>query len=150
MSFFQAFSGIEDGFRERAVMTSELLASEMTSYLLVSSPAPDSLAAGRRMVELLDGIGHEVNSVLVNRMTPTFADSPRDPDAPVEARADLERLIRLREGEQRVIEAWGAELRIPGWYSLDDLSSDVASLTALGEVATAMEHCTLVPFDREE
>ncbi len=146
MSFFQAFSGIEEGFRERALRTSELLASEATSYLLVSSPAPDSLAAGSRMVELLQGIGHEVNSVLINRMTPTYASDPSDPNAPAQARADLERLVRMRAHEGLAIKSWGLDLALGGFYFLEDLASDVSNLAALAEVADAMQHCALVPF----
>ncbi|MCL5973239.1 MAG: ArsA family ATPase [Ferrimicrobium sp.] len=150
MSFFQAFSGIEDGFRERALMTSELLASQATSYLLVSSPASDALAAGSRMVGLLRGIGHQVDSVLVNRMTPTYAAYPRDPGAPPEAKEDLMRLTQMRTHQQLVIDGWGKELGLEGWYYLEDLATDVSNLAALAEVAAAMEQCTLVPFQVAE
>lgn len=150
MAFFQAFSGIEDGFRERALMTSQLLASETTSYLLVSSPAPDALAAGSRMVELLRGIGHRVDSVLINRVTPTYGAYPRDLGAPDDAKRDLERLIQMREREQLVIDEWGQGLGLDGWYLLEDLATDVSNLAALGEVAIAMERCALVPFQPKE
>ena len=150
MNFFQAFSGIEDGFRERALMTSELLASEATSYLLVSSPAPDALASGSRMVELLKGIGHEVDSVLINRVTPTFALDPRDVNAPTQARDDLERLVRMRAHEQAVVDEWGSGLSLQGWYLLEDMASDVSSLSVLNELAEMMQRCALVPFRETE
>ena len=43
LAFFRAFEGMEEGFRDRANETMELLASERTAFVLVTSPRRDAV-----------------------------------------------------------------------------------------------------------
>ena len=47
VGFFQAFEGMEDGFRSRASAVHELLADPATAYVLVTSARPDAVDRGR-------------------------------------------------------------------------------------------------------
>jgi anion-transporting ArsA/GET3 family ATPase len=74
ITFFTAFSGMEEGFKSRANVVFELLASPRTAFVLVASPRRDTVAEAdffaRRLAE--SGIG--VRALIVNRMHPRFGD----------------------------------------------------------------------------
>ncbi len=76
IAFFQAFEGMEDGFRERAMTTLALLGDEQTSFVLVASPRADTLGEARYFLDKLTHAGLHVEAVVVNRMLPSFSTSP--------------------------------------------------------------------------
>jgi anion-transporting ArsA/GET3 family ATPase len=47
IAFFQAFEGMEEGFKERAARVDELLSEERTAFVLVASPKADTRAGSR-------------------------------------------------------------------------------------------------------
>lgn len=73
IAFFQAFEGMETGFRARAAEVSRLLASSETSYVVVSSPRHDTVEEASYFIERLTESTLAVSAVVVNRMQPTFS-----------------------------------------------------------------------------
>lgn len=72
ISFFQAFQGMEEGFRNRAHRVDELLAEEATRFVLVASPRRDTLDEAVFFADALDGAGIAITALVVNRMHPRF------------------------------------------------------------------------------
>jgi anion-transporting ArsA/GET3 family ATPase len=74
VAFFQAFEGMEDGFRSRASAVHELLADPATAYVLVTSARPDAIAEAGYFAEKLGERDVAVAALVVNRMAPSFGD----------------------------------------------------------------------------
>lgn len=72
VSFFQAFQGMEEGFRNRAAKVDELLADEATEFVLVASPRRDTLEEAMFFAEALAGADIAISALIVNRMHPRF------------------------------------------------------------------------------
>ena len=75
VTFFQAFEGMEDGFRERARRVGELLTDPTTSFVVVSSPRRDSVEEASYFVSKLAETDIAVGALVVNRMHPRFGGS---------------------------------------------------------------------------
>src|SRR5438309_3489693 len=89
VAFFQAFEGMEEGFRERADRVLHLLADPGTAFVLVATPRRDAVEEARFFAAKLDEAGIPVEALVVNRMHPSF-DGERMP-----AEADRERARTL-------------------------------------------------------
>ena len=76
VTFFQSFEGMEQGFRERAAAVDELLRAPSTSFVLVTSPRPDSVQEARFFATKLADASITVDGLIVNRVHPTFGDAP--------------------------------------------------------------------------
>ncbi|MEI8240297.1 MAG: ArsA-related P-loop ATPase [Actinomycetota bacterium] len=76
VAFFQAFSGMETGFRDRADEVIELLASDATRFVLVASPRLDTIEEARFFAGRLRAVHLSVGAVIVNRCTPAFGAGP--------------------------------------------------------------------------
>jgi anion-transporting ArsA/GET3 family ATPase len=76
VAFFQAFAGMETGFRQRADEVITLLAGDVTRFVLVASPRRDTIEEARFFADRLRRSGLSVGAVVVNRCTPTFGDAP--------------------------------------------------------------------------
>lgn len=74
ITFFQAFEGMEEGFKQRADLVLALLASPQTAYVLVASPKRDTVAEARYFAEKLQEAAIPISALIVNRMHPTFSD----------------------------------------------------------------------------
>jgi anion-transporting ArsA/GET3 family ATPase len=74
VAFFQAFEGMEDGFRTRASAVHELLADPGTAYVLVTSARPDAVTEASFFAERLNERDVEVAALVVNRLAPSFGD----------------------------------------------------------------------------
>jgi anion-transporting ArsA/GET3 family ATPase len=72
IAFFQAFEGMEEGFRQRAARVNELLAAPETAFVLVASPRRDTVEEAHFFAERLREGGIEVQALVVNRVHPTF------------------------------------------------------------------------------
>jgi anion-transporting ArsA/GET3 family ATPase len=72
VSFFQAFEGMEDGFRSRASAVHELLADPATAYVLVTSARPDAVTEASFFAEKLAERDVAVAGLVVNRIAPAF------------------------------------------------------------------------------
>jgi len=74
VSFFQAFEGMEEGFRIRAGRVRELLVEDSTSFVLVASPRPDSVDEAVHFAGKLAESGMSVSALVVNRVQPRFVE----------------------------------------------------------------------------
>ncbi len=76
VAFFQAFAGMETGFRSRADEVLALLHSEVTRFVLVASPRADTIEEACYFAGRLHAAELSVGAVVVNRCTPTFGPLP--------------------------------------------------------------------------
>jgi anion-transporting ArsA/GET3 family ATPase len=90
IAFFQAFHGMEEGFRERADAVLELLSADATAFVLVASPHRDTVREATFFATRLTEAGIPVRGLVVNRMHPRFGGE--EGDAVGEGEADLEGL----------------------------------------------------------
>ena len=74
IAFFQAFEGMEQGFKERAERVLELLSAEETAFVLVASPRRDTIEEATYFAERLGAADIDVRALIVNRMHPRFGD----------------------------------------------------------------------------
>jgi len=73
VTFFQAFEGMEEGFRLRAEHMRRLLARRTTAFVLVTSPRADTVEEAGWFADKLNESGLAVDGLVVNRMHPEFA-----------------------------------------------------------------------------
>ncbi len=74
VAFFQAFEGMEEGFRERADAVLQLLSDDDTAFVLVASPRRDTIDEARYFAAKLAEAGIAVRALVINRMHPQFGD----------------------------------------------------------------------------
>ncbi|MEZ5237722.1 MAG: ArsA-related P-loop ATPase [Microthrixaceae bacterium] len=79
IAFFQAFEGMEQGFKERAAAVDELLGSQQTAFVLVASPKADTVAEAGYFASQLAEHEIPVRALVVNRMQPRFGDAGTGP-----------------------------------------------------------------------
>lgn len=73
IEFFANFEGMEDGFRARAVSVRDLLASDRTSFILVTVPRRDVAIEAAGFVGDLAAAGIAVDALVINRVHPSFS-----------------------------------------------------------------------------
>ena len=152
VAFFQAFSGMEGGFRERAIEVTALIRAPATAFVIVSSPHHDTIAESVWFAEQLveqgvGGAGTGADLVVVNRMHPEFGEGTSveaaaaslvradDDDSLARLWSNVADLRAARERELAVISPVGS---IAGWdrvITLPLLDRDVHDLAGLGEIA---------------
>jgi anion-transporting ArsA/GET3 family ATPase len=151
--FFQAFEGMEDGFRERAQRVLALLSDPSTAFVLVTGPARDAVSEAGYFAGRLADAGLGISGLVVNRIHPEFGaaaarkDRPLTFDGDPEAAKQLEVLYEnladfaeLSERERRHLE--GLErtvgrvpiVRVP---LLEVEVCDIESLTEVGRYLLA-------------
>jgi anion-transporting ArsA/GET3 family ATPase len=72
VAFFQAFEGMEEGFRTRAGAVREMLADPATAFVLVTSARPDAIAEATFFAEKLGERDVTPAALVVNRIQPSF------------------------------------------------------------------------------
>ncbi|HEX2064798.1 MAG TPA: ArsA-related P-loop ATPase, partial [Acidimicrobiales bacterium] len=88
VAFFQAFEGMEEGFRLRAHRVFELLSDESTAFVLVASPNRDTVEETLFFSDKLGDAGIDVDALVVNRLHPRFgAAGPSETSGALRARA---------------------------------------------------------------
>lgn len=136
VAFFQAFAGMEVGFRERADAVANLLRAAGTEFVLVTSPQHDALAEGAWFADQLAERGYGVATTIVNRMHPRFGDgSVSDARTRAAKAADTDR------PELAAIWSNLAELRAVA----DDERAEVDAL--LGHTGAPVVEVPLLPTD---
>lgn len=90
VAFFQAFDGIEHGFRERADAVVAALSSPETAFVLVASPKKETVTEAQWFADRLAEADIGVRALVVNRMHPNPArpdgeTGPDEADAMVQA-----------------------------------------------------------------
>ena len=106
VAFFQAFAGMEAGFRQRAEDVAALLRAEGTEFVLVTAPRRDALIEAAWFTEQLGDRGYDAAATVVNRVHPRFGDGSA---ADAGRRADTAR----SRGRDEIAAMWSnlAELR---------------------------------------
>jgi anion-transporting ArsA/GET3 family ATPase len=97
VAFFQAFSGMETGFRDRADDVIRLLGSDVTRFVLVASPRADTIEEARFFADRLRRGHLAVGAVVVNRCTPTFGEPPAKRPRAAAMAALYDNLVELRD-----------------------------------------------------
>lgn len=135
--FFQAFTPLYEGFRDRAKSVEALLRSPQTRFMLVSGPGeeriPDTLFFARR----LDQAGLHLGPIVVNRVHPRFLVDGGRPEAVNPCQPDgWELLSWLGERDQRglveLAKLLAREQPVVDIPLQPDEPTDLASLEALG------------------
>lgn len=147
VAFFQAFAGMEAGFRQRADVVIGLLRSGATRYVVVASPHRDTVAEAVWFAEQLGDQGIDRIAGVANRLHPSFGDgSAADAidaadDAAASGDADRAALWRNVAELRALAESAGEELApfadLLGGEPLGTvplLASDVHDLASLDEI----------------
>jgi anion-transporting ArsA/GET3 family ATPase len=74
VAFFQAFAGMDVGFRDRAEAVTQLLRDETTRFLIVAGPQREVIEECAWFADQLTEQGFEVSATVVNRLHPRFGD----------------------------------------------------------------------------
>ncbi len=74
VAFFQAFAGMDAGFRQRAEAVTRLLRAEGTRFVLVTSPQHEAIGEAIWFADQLVDQGFGVSATVVNRLHPTFGE----------------------------------------------------------------------------
>jgi anion-transporting ArsA/GET3 family ATPase len=145
--FFQAFSGMVDGFRERARRVNELLADERTSFLVVCAPQGEPISEAvyfhRKLVEARMPFG----GVIVNKVHYGW-ELPNDPgglegelaealgyeDLARRMVANLSDYAGLSARDSRNVERLAAQMRTRAVIQVPYLDEDVHDLGGLMEI----------------
>ncbi len=77
--FFQAFEGMEEGFRQRSQRVMQLLSDDRTAFVLVTAPARDAVSEARYFHDRLEQARLRVNGLVVNRIHPEFGSAVSEP-----------------------------------------------------------------------
>ena len=72
VAFFQAFEGMEAGFRDRAQRVRDLMVDGRTAFVLVASPRRDAVVEAEFFSDKLAQAHIPVQGLVVNRMQPRF------------------------------------------------------------------------------
>jgi anion-transporting ArsA/GET3 family ATPase len=132
IAFFAAFEGMEQGFRDRAGLVSELLEDPGTAFVVVAAPRRDAVTEAIFFADRLRGSAGRVEALVANRMFPSFGAVPgRLEGSLAQNMRDFDQ-VSTRE------EAHLGELRerLPGTpvVRVPFLSTDVHDLEGLAEV----------------
>jgi len=140
VAFFQAFGGMETGFRRRADEVMALLHSDVTRFVLVASPRADTIEEACYFANRLAASDLEVAAVVVNRCTPTFGEPPARRPRSFATAAMYDNLLELRTNaaaERSQAAALLVATGVPGgthttW--VQTLPGDVHTLDALSTI----------------
>ena len=149
IAFFQAFDGMEEGFRERAGTVMALLRADSTRYVLVASPRRDTVIEASFFAEKLHQNGLSVAGVVVNRLHPAFgtgtatdaeanavATTAAGDDATAELWANLAELRRVAEDEAGALGPLRAHVGDAPFAEVRLLSTDVHDVDGLTMIAS--------------
>ncbi|MBI4934140.1 MAG: ArsA family ATPase [Actinobacteria bacterium] len=140
IEFFRSLSGMEAGLRQRAAETAQILRSEHTAFVLVSSPRAEAIDEAAHLAGALREGGFPLEAMVVNLVSPTPAPlgmpSPRDlAPGPLKDQLDLHRdLTELAADEARemgTLRTLAGDVPLAEVPLLDDVQ-DLAGLTNLG------------------
>jgi anion-transporting ArsA/GET3 family ATPase len=145
VAFFQAFDGMEDGFRQRASRVRALLSDPTSAFVLVTSPRRDAVDEGMFFARKLAEFDIVIEGLVVNRMHPRFGRGKAEADR---ARAttldgtDLGRLFinladfrHIADGEEEHVEALVARVAPAPVARVPFLVDDVHDLDGIAVVA---------------
>jgi len=146
VAFFQAFEGMEEGFRVRASRVRELLSQEGTAFVLVASPRQDSVDEAVHFADKLTESSLSVTALVVNRVQPRFADDTElatvsrlvgtPSGRPIDDLVDnLAGYTAAADREEEVYAELVARVAPAPVYRIPLLNSDVHDLAGVGSIA---------------
>ena len=146
LAFFNAFEGMEQGFRDRAAHVEDLLRDAATAFVLVASPRADTVEEATFFADRLAESELPVSALIVNRMHPRFGEGRSEADrarAETLAGTDLGGLFanladfrQMAEGEERHLAGLTARVAPAPVVRVPFLAHDVHDLASLDEVAS--------------
>ncbi|MHB1719317.1 MAG: ArsA family ATPase [Acidimicrobiales bacterium] len=139
VTFFQAFEGMEEGFRRRAERVRHLLAESTTAFVLVASPRADTVNEAGWFATKLSESGLGVDALIVNRVHPSFPAGNLPTAPPGSARAargaNLEDLRQVNQREEEAFSELAAQVAPAPVARVALLEGDVHDLDGLAQVA---------------
>jgi anion-transporting ArsA/GET3 family ATPase len=141
VAFFQAFEGMEEGFRTRAGAVRELLADPATAYVLVTSARPDAIVEASFFAEKLAERQVTPAALVVNRIHPHFGrpdelSTPAAAGGPLEAlEANLSALNAVAAREEEAFAVLAARLAPTPLGRIPLFGHDVHDLVGLERTA---------------
>jgi anion-transporting ArsA/GET3 family ATPase len=153
VAFFQAFAGMDVGFRERAEAVTALLHDEATKFVLVSTPRRDAVTEATWFADQLTEQGFSVAATVVNRTHPRFGDgsaadatrraetaAARGDDDLAMVWANLSELRTIAATEREQLGPLVERVGLAGIVEVPLLPSDVHDVTALEILGTHLFH----------
>lgn len=152
-SFFRAFDGMYDGFKERAAEVLVLLQQPSSRFVVVTSPEPPPLREARFFLQRLEQEGLHAAGLVVNRIRPEVPRDPTDtalaraadaqpPDAEGRAVAGTLTLLadvrNLAARQRRDVDAARYGVRLPALVHIPLLGDDVHDAAGLERIATTL------------
>jgi anion-transporting ArsA/GET3 family ATPase len=137
IAFFRAFDGMERAFEQRANEVLRLLRSDITAFVLVAAPRPDTIDEARHFASQLRASHIDVRAIVVNRVTPTFGDEPTPADDLPATRA-LRDFRTLGAREQHLVAELRALAPDAPLAEVPLLDHDVHDLEGLREIAVLL------------
>lgn len=147
VAFFQAFAGMETGFRERADEVVALIRAPETAFVVVASPRHDTIEEAVWFAAQLDRHGVGVDAAIVNRAHPEFGAGTRTEAEAAAATArengqdelavlweNLAELRAIREAESGVVAPLVAAVDGAPLAVVPLLDSDVHDLDGLAAI----------------
>ena len=135
IAFFQAFDGMETGFRDRADAVMTLLRSDATRYVLVAAPKRDTIDEARYFAARLAESSLAVSALIVNRSTPQFATpTTRRSRATTALWANHDELAATAAAERAQLGDLVTDVAPAPVAWVPMLSSDVHDLTGLRQI----------------
>jgi anion-transporting ArsA/GET3 family ATPase len=147
--FFGNLEGMYDGFKQRAQEVAALLHSDVTSFIVITSPAEQSVAEATFFASRLDEAGLPFGALVVNRVHPRFGDRiearPRQISKLEQGSAEARLLAKLLDNEEsfmRVVELEEKNLeslarKIPRhrWVRVPYLEQEAVDFPGLAAIA---------------
>jgi anion-transporting ArsA/GET3 family ATPase len=136
VAFFQAFEGMEEGFRRRAAAVLKLLESSGTAFVLVTSPRREAVDEATYFADRLRESAIGVDALVVNRVHPRFGGS--EVEVPVDLGAFSQNLQDFRAAsarEEHHIADLRRRVRDAEVVRVPFLADDVHDLDGLGVIA---------------
>jgi anion-transporting ArsA/GET3 family ATPase len=142
VAFFQAFEGMEEGFRTRAGAVRTLLADPSTAYVLVTSARPDAVAEASFFAAKLTERHITTAALVVNRIHPHFggtAGPPPDLPGPLAAlAANMATLNDVATSEEGSYAALAEQIAPAPVGRIPLFGQDVHDVTGLQRAADAL------------
>ncbi len=155
VEFFRAFSGIEEGFKVRAKEIQDLIGSESTGFIGVTSPQGLALTETVELIRRLSETDLPIDAVVVNRVTPQFSRSEDDfgligksngTSSSLPTLLDnLDQITKTREHELRRLEKHRAGFNGAPYLLLENQGQEVATSSALKRLGDELFMRTLTP-----
>ena len=153
VAFFQAFEGMEAGFRDRSQHILALLHDNATGWVVVTSPRPEAVAEAMYFTERLAESGISVAGLVANRSTPRFGPVPTlptnvAPESVIAALvADATVLAERADREDLVVAPLAARIGGPV-VRISDQGNDVHDLDALAAIGAQLVSDAAGPVPR--